>query len=241
HEIVLKMYGIKNYVTAQMSDTIIREIAAQSPEPKKGAFYVAHPAFHSHLYDFFLKMQSPRKLIKFLPWYKEFLAIPQSSRFEKPQIYPKVSADLKKKVTEIGNLKKIAIISPEAKSLPEFDKEFWERIVKKLSKKGYKVICNVLDEKKLVKGTIFLPMTSEELIALALATDKFYSIRSGVCDLIFIKGKNLTVYYPNKLEKWRYSINSIFNRCDIVEKVISKKCSLNQLRKLLKLFKYLYK
>ena len=115
------------------------------------------------------------------------------------------------------------MLSPEATSMLPLSDRFWENLVNELKEQGYTVVSNVIKKEKTVKGSIYIDLTSEEAVILGLNCHSVHSVRSGLCDLIFSKGKDLHVYYPTHSSYFIYSLNSMFRRTDIDERILIEK------------------
>ncbi len=219
HEIVMKMYGIKNYSLASFSKEDVLQIKEKTAQ--KGHIYVAHPEFittkkillhefSAHKYDF-------KEL------YRRFLELPEKTSFEYPISCPQISSQVLDEIKKIAPIERIVLISPEAKSIGNFPKKFWEKLVEKQHKKGYEVISNVTSPVECIRGSHYIPLSIEDAVALAHHCKKVYSIRSGFCDLIYDIDKQLNVFYDSTDTLNSYGLKRLYNISQIKEKVIKIK------------------
>ena len=225
HEIVMKMYGIKNYTLLKFERKWFKEefltLGKQHPIPQIGKPYVAHPEFIENKKNILKKFNELN--MNFIELYRHFLELQKGVNFEKPIYYPKMKQKFKNKIEKIAPLEKIVLFCPEAKSIKQLPKFFWENLAKEIRKKGMFIISNVNNTEEQIPETYDISMSLEEVISLALSCNHVYSLRSGLCDLIFKKGMNLTIYYDSENTKKLYSLNDIFyNKKNIIkEKVIN--------------------
>ena len=117
-------------------------------------------------------------------------------------------------------LNKVAMISPEAVSVPALPQYFWEELVEKLNQDGLQVICNVMNPENTVSGTHYISMSSSDAVALSMECNSVYSVRSGLCDLIFERGADLHVYHPLHKTFFLYEMNEMFPGINIDERII---------------------
>ncbi len=222
HAIVAKMYDDKNYI-------IIKDKEMQEAIEKKifkdvvpGKIYAAHPCMHSELWNYFQPIYDQVSTQRFLPWLYGFFNIDDIDTFNEPKYYPSINIGLKEKYDKFDSIDNIVMISPEATSMLPMPDYFWEELVDDLNNKGYTVVSNVIKKENTVKGSKYINLTAEEAVILGLNCKAVYSVRSGLCDLLFDKGKNLHVYYPTYSSYFIYSLNYMFKRTDIDEVVLLK-------------------
>lgn len=133
---------------------------------------------------------------------------------------PKLSVKTLKEINKIADIKKIVILAPETRSDIMFDISFWNKLAEVIHKQGYTIILNTTDKDFNINYATKVDMNFSDLIALSYECDTVFSIRSGLCDILFKKGKNLYVFYTK--ERWNtkrwgrnkknyISINKIFN------------------------------
>lgn len=224
---IAEMYGISNYIVVSFDKKCLNQISDENPLPQKGKIFVAHPAFHKELKEFFNPIFYQNSTIRFVPWFKRFLGLPKDTQLEQPIHYPLISEDLKKKCEKIGPIEKIVIFSPEATSMTLLTNSFWENKVQETIDAGLIPVSNVINPKNTIKGSVNLNLTIEECVALSQNCNSVHSIRSGLCDLLFKLGKKLNVYYPTFNAFYLYSLNKMFDRDDINEKICSDKLKVN--------------
>lgn len=216
-EVVMKMYQITDFTIVDMEKLDLTGIGAQTPSPVKGQIFPAHPCCIPSLKNFFNPIYFQYSNIRFKEWFLQFLKLDKNAQFEEPSEYPKMSDDFRAKVNKIAPIEKVVMFCPEATSVLPLDEIFWEYKAKEMAAQGYTVISNVTKPRKCVTGTTYLEMATEEAVALAMECAAVYSLRSGFCDLIYKKGKDLNVYYTNHAAYYIFSLNVLFSRNDINE------------------------
>ncbi len=223
HEIVMKMYGIKNYTLLKFEREEIRKNLNQikaSEKPTIGHIYLAHPLYHPEM-DVLIKIWYDKK-ITFKELYTEFLQIDKNTKFEMPLNYPELTPQTEQKYGTIKELSNSVIVCPEAKSVRMFEEHYWQKIVKQYLKKGYRILCNCLDGKNLIKGCEKIAPPLEELLAIAPFCHQIISLRSGVCDLLAMGGAKQVVYYSSEEGKKQYSLKYIAPSKNIKELISPK-------------------
>ena len=220
HEIIAKMYDIRDYIllnTIEMKEKIEGML---SLDPKKGSIYAAHPCLHPELAEFFEPIKSHTSTRKFLSWICNFFGLEISHKVKSPLFYPSITDELMDKLLCIGPLNKIVLISPEAISMPALPENFWIRLVKDIRCRDLIPVSNVIDVNNSIKGSLYVKLDINEALRLGLYCKEVHSIRSGFCDLLFSRNKDLHVYYPIEESYYIYSMNDMFERADIDECVV---------------------
>lgn len=220
HEIIAKMYDIRDYIllnTIEMKEKIEGML---SLNPKKGSIYAAHPCLHPELAEFFEPIKSHKSTRKFLSWIYNFFGLEISHKVKLPLFYPSITDELMDKLSCIGPLNKIVLISPEAISMPALPENFWIRLVKDIRCRDLIPVSNVIDVNNSIKGSLYVKLDINEALRLGLYCKEVHSIRSGFCDLLFSRNKDLHVYYPTEESYYIYSMNDMFERADIDECVV---------------------
>jgi hypothetical protein len=220
HEFLMKMYNFTDYTVIDLNGINLECLSDESPIPKRGKIFLAHPYCHKELQSFFRPIYIQTSRIRFYPWFLEFLGLDKNTKLKEPVFSPKMSKNFKCQCEQITSIDKIVLLCPEAVSVSALPKSFWKTKAKELKKKGFIVISNVKYKKNMIPGAIHIKMDIEEAVALAFACHSVYSLRSGFCDAIYAKGENLHVYYPNQSTYFIYSLNEMFVRTDINEEVI---------------------
>jgi hypothetical protein len=111
--------------------------------------------------------------------------------------YPQITQATHERIQNI-DLQKLIIIAPEARSDEMFDKAIWEKITSNLIKMGYTVIENIQNNENHILGTLNYNLNLEELLQIAMACRAVFSIRSGLCDILAGKGKDLHILYTKE-------------------------------------------
>ena len=195
HEIVMKMYGIKDYSFQTFDKNELRAIAQRNTEVKKGEYFVAHPQFigdDGKLLEDFYNFK-----ISFVDIFKKTFWLSDDVQFKYPTIPPVLSNEFREKVEKIAPLNKVILFSPEAFSTNKVVPDVLENEVKKLTDKGFVVISNVIDKHETIKGSVYLPLTIDEAVALGINCAGVLSVRSGFTDIIVPFLKETVIYYPN--------------------------------------------
>ena len=218
HEIVFLLFNCGDYtIIDDFSDIDFQAVSDECAVPSKSKVFVAHPHAHGELWSFFEPIFYHRSETPFLPWFLKFLGLPADTPLEPIKYIPPVPTDL---LETIGApIEKIVLFSPEANSVPPVDAQIWEEKAKELQAEGFTVVSNVILKDNAVKGTLFVPMTVEQAVALAFHCHAVYSLRSGFCDLIHPVGNRLTVFYPSYASLWIYSLNKMFGGTQINEEL----------------------
>lgn len=219
HEFLMEMYNISEYTLTDFYNHDLYLISDKSPTPQKGHIFVAHPCVHRELSRFFAPIRDQISIKKFYPWFLEFLCLDKDTPLQLPLNIPQMSDEFRKKVEKIAAVNKIALICIEATSMLWLPEQFWIEKVNQLKDEGLTVISNAKDPQNTVPGSYYLKMELHEAVSLAYSCDSVYALRSGFCDAIYAKGKDLHVYYPRHSSLYIYSLNDLFNRRDIDETI----------------------
>lgn len=218
HQFILDMYREEAYLILKKGEIPPEEKIRKYPQ--KGYIYAAHPCLHPELSEFFAPVRLQTSTIRFVPWFRKFYRLEAKVPLKLPLQYPTFSEKLKEKCNKIAPIEQIVLFSPEATSMIGMKDWFWEDLVKEVKELGYVAVSNVIAPENAIKGTKYIPLTSKEAVVLGLNCKAVYSVRSGFCDLLFSKGKELHVYYPTHSSYYLYSLNHMFHRNDIDEQII---------------------
>lgn len=219
HEVVMKMYGITDYSVYKFSDKQIKKFRQKSITPKYGDIFIAHPIYIKSTKETILKDFNLLNF-DFKVLYAKFLNVNEQD-FKQYEHIPELSANLKSKLKHIAPLNKIVLFAPMANSIKLFPKVFWEKLAKDYIDDGFTVISNVTDKQDIISGSIYLPLSSEDAIALAYACHAVYSLRSGLCDLMAKRKEGLHVFYDHCNTLTLYSLNKLFNTKKIQEQIVN--------------------
>ncbi len=220
-EAIFKMYEIEHYLTANF--TVRRagncsHIDLDIPlanQPEKGCYFIAHPDFHPRYARLVFWMGLHKFNVRFISWYNEFFGLPQNTRALFPTHYPAVSEEVVRKFTEFypgRSIREAVLILPEAVTVIGPARPFWDFLIKKLKEKDIPLVTNILDPEKtpLFPGVLNYDFSLEQLIAFSYACGDIYALRSGICDILCKKGRQLHVYYPSKEVMECFSLCSMF-------------------------------
>lgn len=221
HQIIAKMYAMEDHIIIE-NDFIKKMVESNlHPTPEKGKIFAAHPCLHPEMQKFFAPVRLQISVQKFLPWLYEFFGVDEKEKIEAPKYYPELRDDFKKKINEIAPIEKIALISPEAVSMMDVSRLFWEELISDILDKGMVPVSNVMKPNNAIKRTVYLKLSIEEVVMLGLHCAEVHSLRSGLCDLLYSRGDKLHVYYPNHRSYFLYCMNDMFKTTQINEKIIS--------------------
>jgi hypothetical protein len=201
HTVVMKMFARNDYSVYQFTESELRGIAKNNELPRPGMLYVAHPAYSggNELIDEWNKQAYDVKTL-----WRRFLGLGESVPADVPVYYPPVSG---KAPDPAGS----ALLLPEARSMRPLKRRYWEKIAASLRKEGLTVVQNYVDPDFCIKGVPRLSGDLYAVIGFALACKKVYSLRSGLCDLIAGKVKDLTVFYPDEFTYRVFPLDRAFS------------------------------
>lgn len=217
HEIIMKLYGITDYSVKRFEKDELREIS-KIAKLEAGCLFIAHPEFlndNKKLLSSFCEEK-----FSFIELFRKTLGLPDNVEFRKPKNIPVLSDKLKKKIENIASLSKIVLFLPEAFSLPMLIDNFWENKAKDLKKDGYIVISSVKERQNVVKGTVYLPLSFEESLAIAINCVEVYAVRSGFVDVLAQYTDKINVIYPDLKTYLLYSMK-YFGKSNIKEDIVS--------------------
>lgn len=131
----------------------------------------------------------------------------------KNYVSPKFSISLEyiskiKKELGIEN-SKFVIIAPDAVSVPGVSEVIWRRIVSECHKNGMLVLENAASQCQVKFGDKSIFLQLDEMYEIAKEANAFYSVRSGLCDLLAFSKVPMTVFYPNEESLKLYSFKNM--------------------------------
>lgn len=220
HEFLMDMYGIREYTIIDFTGLDLPEVSKACRKPERGRIYLAHPHVHRELESFFVPIRDQNAVFRFMPWFTEFLGLPSGTAFRPPERVPELDGKLKARCETLAPLEKIAVFSPEATSMPAIPMMFWRELAGQLRKRGIHVVSNVMRPENCVPGTYYLPMSAADAVAMGYRCKDVYSLRSGYCDALYLLGSRLHALYPSHSSLYIYSLNEMFGRDDIDERLI---------------------
>jgi len=228
HELIMKMYGIRTYVLVSMDATeeaqhnLLCDLARKCPAPNRGQIYVAHPEFHSAFHYLIEEMGNPSFKTKFLRWYRDFFGLSDSEKLQLPVWYPEVAESLEERVRKLTGLscKDVILVLPEATSANGISPSSWKEFLQSLPQKKLLTNINHIENFPEFQEIPNIKLSLEEVTALALHCAKVYAVRSGLCDLIFSKGRGLHVFYPTRNIYSVFELKSIFAIPGIHESIL---------------------
>ena len=220
HAFIPQMYCIQEYVEVDLENVNLERIASLYPNPEKGNIYVTHPFTHPEAENYYRPVHGLYSSVRYLPWLLKFMNLSETSPFRFPEQYPIITNELKRKLALFGPLDKIALFFPEAQTLACIAARIWKEKAKELTEEGFVVLSCVKDKRNTISGTTYVDMSAEEAIALGVRCGRVYCMRSGIAELLAVKGKDLYVYYPSHAVFYIYSVNSMLGLRDINEKIV---------------------
>jgi hypothetical protein len=214
HEVVMEMFEERDYLFEE-------ELREQQFvfKPELGRVFIAHPMYWDEP-SIYLESFRDFKL-DFLSFYKKFLGLSDSIIFKLPKFTPEISDDLYRKL-KVTKLEKIALLCPEANSVPLLDKTYWQQEAEKLKSDGFEVFCNVLNKKNAIRNTKVINLTLREAVALGAHCGKVIALMSGYCYLIMKNSSNIKIVYPNFDAFYLYSMKRTFGDYETREIVVTR-------------------
>jgi hypothetical protein len=192
HKIVVDMYNISGYSIHQFTGDELRGISKSSRYPVKGKLYVAHPMYSDDgsLFEYIGKFN-----IHFLQFYQMFFRLSKDSYFIEPVKYPDIPANISK---DLPCLDKTALLLPEARSVTQLKRGFWEKLAHELREQGLTVVQSYSNKDFKIEGVKTLPDDLYCVTAFAIRCSAVYALRNGLCDIIAGKVRRLTIFYPTQ-------------------------------------------
>ena len=93
---------------------------------------------------------------------------------------------------------RFVIIAPDAVSVSSVSEEIWRRIVSECHKNGMLVLENAASKSQVKFGDKRIFLQLDEMYEIAKEANAFYSVRSGLCDLLAFSKVPMTVFYPSE-------------------------------------------
>jgi len=227
HIVIMDMYQWKEYTCVeqlnankQETKDWLQKLGGLTPTPSQGRIYVAHPDFLPCKERFLYLMANPGDSVNFRNWYCEFLGLQPSTKWEVPNepmyhgnVIGRVERTLSCKVEDM------VLLLPEANSSPQIPMNTWASLVSSNSSQNITMAVSIVNPQK-CHGFESLPnlkLNLQELLQVGMRCRAVYALRSGLCDLLAMKGPDLHVYYPSRAILNVFSLNRLFNRADIDE------------------------
>lgn len=228
HEALMALYGVTNYTVIDfnklMDEPRLHEFSLYEQDqlkedmcermfpaiPQKSLPFVATPV---------LWIKSGRGYKNLVDGWAQMLGL-EVEAITPPPYLPQITDNFRKVIEDIGNIKKIVLLAPEAQSFHGLDKTFWVQLAEQLKKGGFIPVTNALYKDNEIKGTYNLKMTLADLLALACNCHAVYSLRSGLCDCIVGGRSDLYIYYTNEISLDYHSLNKCFVLNRKVEEIV---------------------
>lgn len=228
-EIVLKILKVEDYIIYDFSKEEVEAISHKTDikNMREGEIFLTRPGYEDK--DSVFRKFIDRE-ISFTEMYSTALGIPYSkiNTSNLTMIYPKVTEQLLKKLP--AEISDITLILPEMNA-PEIDTVSLDYFSKLVHETEGPIVINMLNQNDSF-SKYCIDFSLEELIALAINCKKVISARSGLCDLIYPKVKDLEVIYPNHFFFDLYKFDDIFceKNSGVVEKILGYKDVLDKLK-----------
>lgn len=206
HEVLMKLYDITNYSLRYFDEKDLEKIANKNSEIKINCEFVAHPNYlndDKKLLKSFLDYE-----ISFIDLFRNTLGLPDDAMFQSPKKVPQISQDLQNELNKIAPLEKIILFSPESFSTKRINRFYLEDMVEGLQE-GYVVVSSVLDKDETVKGSIYVDLTFEDALAVAINCSKVFAVRSGFVDVLIKYRKDISIIYPEPKTHKLYSLKKL--------------------------------
>ncbi len=137
-----------------------------------------------------------------------------------------VSDSLAAKIRGIAPIEKICLFAPESQAIKVKGKKreieaFWQQLAAEMISRGYSIVVNAHFDNVCIPGTVNLDLTLAELIELGTWCHSVHSVRSGLCDVLAFRGKDLYVY--NNFARYTdfFNINSYWELPSEVNEIIT--------------------
>lgn len=220
HAFIPEMYDIDDILVLgnSMTENFIRKHTKSTPQ--KGKIYAASPNKHPEMWDYFKPMYYLTLTVRYIPWFRTFLELNEGAKLRYPLHYPKLGQKVEQQCLRLAPLDEIVLFSPEATSTASIPSSHWNNLYERLSKEGYTIISNVVNKANTIPGTVYIPMSSSDAVALAMQCDSVHSVRSGFCDPIFKKGSKLHVYHSSHNSFFIFELNEMYPGFNIDEQIV---------------------
>lgn len=217
HEIILKMYGITNYLALEGISAHKSGKPSQylnpTGQPIPGIPYYAH-------WTYFKPTDIWRPY--FLDFVRKSLNI-GNIPLHHPVHYPQLSENIKKKFPQIKDFRKVILINPEARYLTIKSTKFWNSLADKLRSEGFALIINNFESNLISCSKEECPKLSlEELVAISFNCHAVISPRSGFTDIIHELGSRLFIIYDTEKMQKLFTLNPICSTKNIHEYIYNK-------------------
>ena len=194
HEVLMKLYGITDYSVKSFEKNELKEIA-KTQKLENGCSFICHPCL----------LGDDKKLLKsflncemdFIDIFRKTLSLPEEAELKKPVHIPQITPELNEKLKNIAPLDKIILFSPESFATERVTPRALEYRIKELKEDGYTVISSVKEKSEILKGSVYIPLSIYDALAIGINCAGVYAVRSGFVDLMIQYIDQMTVYYPN--------------------------------------------
>lgn len=209
YESVMKLYGISDYKVVPDMDSLNWDtLADKADKPELGKVFLGHPVFYPEYRKMYECLRNKCLDVDFLTFFRQFLGLPVTAKFEFPKNKP-VLSNQAKQILKSKDLSKTVLICPEASSCPQLPRTFWEETITDAKKHGFDVLINT-DANLGFKGVTSIFLSIADTIALASNCKCVYSLRSGLCDVMAPFCKDMVVYYPGYADLYIFGISNMY-------------------------------
>jgi hypothetical protein len=197
HKIVMQMYDNANYSICDFTDAELAGFSQCDTVPHKDELYIAHPVYSDHsglLQDWFHSVYAVDML------FARFLRLECERTVLPPVNYPRLNIS-------VPDIENAVLLLPEARSVRPLKHKHWRRLAARLRRQGHTIFQSYRNKEFEIKGADVLPDDMEQIVAFALSCGKVYSLRSGLCDLIAYKARDITIFYPDIISYKAYLLH----------------------------------
>lgn len=116
-----------------------------------------------------------------------------------------IESDIKNKIKYLaeGILKnKFVIIMPEARTIKELEKDFWNELVKKFKNEGYEVFYNCSFIGSSIDGTVTMFLSFNEFVELTKYSSAIIGLRNGFLEVLSVLSQKPTLVIYNKFNQY---------------------------------------
>ena len=194
HEVLMQLYGITDYSVKSFEKNELKEIA-KTQKLENGCSFICHPRMledERNLFNSFLNCK-----IDFIDLFRKTLSLPEEAELKKPVLVPQITPELNEKLKNIAPLDKIILFSPESFATKRVTPRALEYRIKELEEDGYTVISSVKEKSETLKGSVYIPLSIYDALAIGINCAGVYAVRSGFVDLMIQYIDQMTVYYPD--------------------------------------------
>jgi len=215
HEKIAKMFqDIDAYIPIDSKFKKLNSKAICSSRViRKGKIFIPHPYSNSAL--FIMSEMIGYKDFNLFDMYRVILNLPVDSEMAQPDFSVHDTGPIKDFLYQNDcDPGKTVMLFPSANSIKSVGKDFWIELILCLVENGFKVIVNSESKEGFFnhRNVINVNMNLTATVALCLVVESVIASRSGICDLLAMGDKKITVLYPSVEAQKNLSLKAIFNK-----------------------------